>query len=496
MSSARELEHDPSNKKDFSALLIGDEDAVDVTTALLQDTLLRFGSATIMKSPLQTATALLDIYSFHFMFVHLSLTQPLSDLKSLQVIRNNQSKRSEKVICIVIIPEIHFEKDLIGSVADFIFTKPLTLHNIEMVLKGCDFMCQRNKKDSNSNPNPGSDVWAVQKQQEPANSQWDLGPSIQKSDALSLEPPDQPDTGEAQSLSSSSSQKTSCTNEAFLHSRKEQKRRLQIKKCCNHLRDLLPFLTKKRVDTASVLEMTVKYIKYLQCRVPEETLSKVIKALEEKIMRQWYKPVKLPTKRKYIKKKNQTSEPALATEKQIDEDLIDNFIAANVLGRCIQPALQKPSNPCVAIYPPVAPVMVSSSSSCSAVSQEGFPTHQPPGMFMASDPSLSYLPSFSSCTNLHNPYTLEQSSGPGVPQSSYWPVEYPLGCYENSGLPFANDSMAVYTPQPSLTESTGPPQPYRFQLLAINSSSQQPAGSTGMSPFQQYCNGATTFQDN
>ncbi|KAG9348460.1 hypothetical protein JZ751_002195, partial [Albula glossodonta] len=68
--------------------------------------------------------------------------------------------------------------------------------------------------------------------------------------------------------------------QAFLHSKKEQKRRMQIKECCSRLRELMPFV-RSRMDTASTLEMTVKYMTYLRQWLPEDILEKVIKGLEE-----------------------------------------------------------------------------------------------------------------------------------------------------------------------------------------------------------------------
>ncbi|XP_028320778.1 uncharacterized protein LOC114474573 [Gouania willdenowi] len=65
-----------------------------------------------------------------------------------------------------------------------------------------------------------------------------------------------------------------------LHSRKEQKRRLQIKTSCQRLCQLLPFVNGP-LDTATTLELTVKYISYLKDILPPHILSKAIETVEK-----------------------------------------------------------------------------------------------------------------------------------------------------------------------------------------------------------------------
>ncbi|MBN3301565.1 SOLH2 protein, partial [Amia calva] len=227
---------------DVRALLIGDEDAVEVTAGLLQDALLRFGRVTIMKSSPERASDLLDIYTFHLVFFHLSSTQPPSKLETLQAMRNNVSQKPKKIIFVLVIPELY-----LGKAADFLLTKPVTVDKLQMVFDGCEFLFQKALPYSHAVAH----------------------------DAVSRsEPHASPVVRAAPSPPLSPSEDLNCKLQALLHSRKEQRRRLQIKKCCDSLRDLLPFLKNQRIDTASVLEMTVKYMKYLQRKVPQGILSK------------------------------------------------------------------------------------------------------------------------------------------------------------------------------------------------------------------------------
>ncbi|XP_018619785.1 uncharacterized protein LOC108941522 isoform X2 [Scleropages formosus] len=134
--------------------------------------------------------------------------------------------------------------------------------------------------------------------------------------------------------------------QALLHSQKEQKRRLQIKKCCNSLRDLLPFVT-GRLDTATILELTVSYVTYLQQRMPSDILEKVVKALQDTRTRSWFKSTKAPRKRKMnMLKEKPTVKPATT-----EEDFANEFIAANVLGRHIQPRKESTLLPTVPACP-------------------------------------------------------------------------------------------------------------------------------------------------
>ncbi|KAJ3591382.1 hypothetical protein NHX12_009327, partial [Muraenolepis orangiensis] len=59
---------------------------------------------------------------------------------------------------------------------------------------------------------------------------------------------------------------------ASLHLRNEQKRRLHIRTSCQDLCDLLPFVGGP-LDTATTLELTVRYIGYLKTTLPPALLA-------------------------------------------------------------------------------------------------------------------------------------------------------------------------------------------------------------------------------
>ncbi|XP_014352701.1 spermatogenesis- and oogenesis-specific basic helix-loop-helix-containing protein 2 [Latimeria chalumnae] len=60
---------------------------------------------------------------------------------------------------------------------------------------------------------------------------------------------------------------------AQLHSKKEKMRRDRIKDCCDQLRTLLPYVKGRKNDAASILEMTVDYIRFIRDRIPQMVLS-------------------------------------------------------------------------------------------------------------------------------------------------------------------------------------------------------------------------------
>lgn len=64
------------------------------------------------------------------------------------------------------------------------------------------------------------------------------------------------------------------------HSTKERMRRERIKECCEHLRMLLPRTGNKRIDMATVLELSVLYIKVLLSHTPANILQQSVEAFQ------------------------------------------------------------------------------------------------------------------------------------------------------------------------------------------------------------------------
>ncbi|XP_051881726.1 uncharacterized protein LOC127575740 isoform X2 [Pristis pectinata] len=76
-----------------------------------------------------------------------------------------------------------------------------------------------------------------------------------------------------------SSCKKHCTD-ALLHSSLERMRRERIKDCCDQLRVLLPYVKGRRTDVASILEMTVEYMRYIYGRIPNNVMSQILEIFQ------------------------------------------------------------------------------------------------------------------------------------------------------------------------------------------------------------------------
>lgn len=51
--------------------------------------------------------------------------------------------------------------------------------------------------------------------------------------------------------------------------------RERIKYCCEQLRTLLPYIKGRKNDTASILEATVDYVKYIREKIPPAIMGQV-----------------------------------------------------------------------------------------------------------------------------------------------------------------------------------------------------------------------------
>ncbi|XP_060902985.1 uncharacterized protein LOC132980715 [Labrus mixtus] len=124
--------------------------------------------------------------------------------------------------------------------------------------------------------------------------------------------------------------------QASLHSYKEKKRRLQIRTSCRRLRDLLPFVG-GHLDTATTLELTARYMSYLKETLPPNVLSKVYKAVEEKVSNSWKSKQRPQRKRKKVRLKRITSQRAQPATEKSNEDHDDTV-------KCTQQKLCNPVN--------------------------------------------------------------------------------------------------------------------------------------------------------
>ncbi|XP_078402250.1 uncharacterized protein LOC144683107 [Cetorhinus maximus] len=88
--------------------------------------------------------------------------------------------------------------------------------------------------------------------------------------------------------------------DALQHSDMERMRRERIKDCCDQLRVLLPYVKGRRTDVASILEMTVEYMRYIYGRIPNNVISQIIEIFQTNT--KYCKYVWKPNDNKYPRK--------------------------------------------------------------------------------------------------------------------------------------------------------------------------------------------------
>ncbi|XP_064158593.1 uncharacterized protein LOC135236257 isoform X3 [Anguilla rostrata] len=405
MTSTYESEKHQSNQVAVSVLLIGDDDVVLKTSGLVWDTLPRFAEVRLVKLVPLSAVPFVDPRNFQLLFFHLSDSNTSAELEALRDLRERSCKHSDRAVCVLVVPEAG--PDVPDSAADFMLTQPVTVETVEEVLRRCSFLSEQSQNDSPSASASSNTAVGQEPEPEAADHQAEPATPVQeRSRAESVAGPSGP------LPEGPSAELTSGDLQAFLHSKKEQQRRMQIRQCCERLRELLPFI-RSRTDTASTLELTVKYMAYLRQRLPQDILDKVVKALEENGPERWYKPTKAPKKRRTTcPARNKTADVPIAVP--TDASFADDFIAAHVLGRHIQPKVE-------GIQPvgPLPPGMLMSQ-----------PFDPPPGLTLVpgltSGPGLTSAPGPSSASG--SSVALGQASGPyGQASGPYGQASGPYG---------------------------------------------------------------------
>ncbi|KAJ8368532.1 hypothetical protein SKAU_G00085600 [Synaphobranchus kaupii] len=331
-----------------SVLLIGDNDVVIKTSGILWDTLPRFGDIRVVKLAPMRAVPFVDPNIFQLLFFHLTDSNVPTELRALHELRGKSCKHSGKAVYVLVVPEA--VPDVPDSAADFVLTQPVTVETVEEVLRRCSFLSEQSQNNSYTSASPNT---VVGQKSEPEATYHQAKPGSCVQERSRAEGPARTSVALPQG---SSAELRNGDLQAFLHSKKEQKRRLQIKESCERLQELLPFV-RHRMDTASTLELTVKYMTYLRQRLPQDILDKVVKALEENGTETWYKPTKAPKKRTTCRPRNKPRNAPKPVP--TDQSFADDFIAAHVLGRHIQPKVQglqpTSSPPLVLMGPPFDP---------------------------------------------------------------------------------------------------------------------------------------------
>ncbi|KAM5288023.1 spermatogenesis- and oogenesis-specific basic helix-loop-helix-containing protein 2-like [Ctenodactylus gundi] len=224
-----------SGQAKIDLLLVG-----DATARYLADGIQKFFSSsaevTITISDVKKAAALLDDCTFDMVFLRIASFLTAEELEAIRSIRFGK-KRSTHLLFVFIIPE-NFKGCVSGHRSDVTLTEPLTAEKLSIVGK----------------------YWKMY------FSRTETSESVRNDVELELKAP---------LLSFEKNKKIS-----FLHSNKEKLRRERIKHSCEQLRTLLPYIKGRKNDSASILEATVDYVKYIRDKISPTAMDQITEALQ------------------------------------------------------------------------------------------------------------------------------------------------------------------------------------------------------------------------
>ncbi|KFO33380.1 Spermatogenesis- and oogenesis-specific basic helix-loop-helix-containing protein 2 [Fukomys damarensis] len=202
--------------------------------------------------------------------VFLKITSFLTaeELEAIKLIRFGRKKNTD-LLFIFVIPE-HFKGCISGRGADVTLTEPLTREKLSIVVK-CWKMCFSNtvKKENSARPKEHGS---------PLLNSYGEHLGCFSTDVFTRSESLRNDIGLEFKVPLSEFEKSK--QMSFLHSSKEKLRRERIKYCCEQLRILLPYIKGRKNDSASILEATVDYVKYVREKIPPAAMRQITEALQ------------------------------------------------------------------------------------------------------------------------------------------------------------------------------------------------------------------------
>ncbi|XP_021122142.1 spermatogenesis- and oogenesis-specific basic helix-loop-helix-containing protein 2 isoform X1 [Heterocephalus glaber] len=256
-----------SGQEKIDLLLVG-----DVTVCYLADDIQKFfpssAEVTITISDVKKAATLLDDCTFDIVFLKITSFLTAEELEAIKSIRFGMKKNTD-LLFIFIIPE-KFKGCISGRGADVTLTEPLTREKLSIVVKYWKmYFSNTVKKENSARPEEhGSPL--------PSSYSEHLG--YFSTDLFTCSESLKNDIGLEFKVPLSEFEKSKQIS--FLHSSKEKLRRERIKYCCEQLRILLPYIKGRKNDSASVLEATVDYVKYVREKIPPAAMRQITEALQ------------------------------------------------------------------------------------------------------------------------------------------------------------------------------------------------------------------------
>ncbi|XP_059985281.1 spermatogenesis- and oogenesis-specific basic helix-loop-helix-containing protein 2 isoform X2 [Lagenorhynchus albirostris] len=248
-------------------LLVG-----DVTVQYLADIVQKFFSnlakITVIISDVKTVAALVDDCTFNMVFLKLTSLPTAEELEAVRLIRSGKKKNTH-LLFVFIIPE-NFKGCLSGQGADITLSEPLTMEKMSVVIKYWK-TCLSNTVKNEISVKPEEPELPLQKSCSEhlryfSTDLFARSESLRNDIGFELKDP----------LSNFEKNKKI----SVLHSSKEKLRRERIKYCCEQLRTLLPYVKERKNDTASILEATVDYMKYVREKIPPAIMGQITEVLQ------------------------------------------------------------------------------------------------------------------------------------------------------------------------------------------------------------------------
>ncbi|XP_060143956.1 spermatogenesis- and oogenesis-specific basic helix-loop-helix-containing protein 2 isoform X1 [Globicephala melas] len=256
-----------SFKTKIDLLLVG-----DVTVQYLADIVQKFFSnlakITVIISDVKTVAALVDDCTFNMVFLKLTSLPTAEELEAVRLIRSGKKKNTH-LLFVFIIPE-NFKGCLSGQGADITLSEPLTMEKMSVVIKYWK-TCLSNTVKNEISVKPEEPELPLQKSCS-EHLRYFSADLFARSESL------RNDIGFELKDPLSNFEKNKKIS--VLHSSKEKLRRERIKYCCEQLRTLLPYVKERKNDTASILEATVDYMKYVREKIPPAIMGQITEVLQ------------------------------------------------------------------------------------------------------------------------------------------------------------------------------------------------------------------------
>ncbi|XP_059000147.1 spermatogenesis- and oogenesis-specific basic helix-loop-helix-containing protein 2 [Mustela lutreola] len=256
-----------SGQAKIDLLLVGDL-TVQYLADIAQKSFSNIAKVTITIRNVGQAAALLKDHPFDMVFLRMTSLPTAELLGAIKLIRFGK-KKNTRLLFVFITPE-NFKGCVSGHGADITLNEPMTIEKMSIVVKYWKTYFSNTAKTEYS-VRPEEPGLPLQKScsEQLGYFSTDLfacSGSLRNDFGLELKAP-LPDFEKNKKIS-------------LLHSSKEKLRRERIKYCCEQLRTLLPYVKGRKNDSASILEATVDYVKYIREKIPPAIMGQITDILQ------------------------------------------------------------------------------------------------------------------------------------------------------------------------------------------------------------------------